>query len=245
MPPTRAEALEAYRGLPVPDTTEEAWRFTDLKGFDPESFGGQNGHVRGQTPDMSERAMVELDTAGTALVTEDGIEIERAPDGIRFEPLSEDHPRLHELVGSDEKFAAHNAAVWKHGLLVEVPKGVVAREAALRPDRELGRERLALLPAARRRRARVAVLRHRGVRVGVARPPARTRTSPSSSSSSRPRSSSTSRSRTSRGRPGTSPRTTRASSATPSSTGSPAASARRRARSGSRTTSPARARPHA
>ena len=43
-------------------------------------------------------------------------------------------------------------------------------------------------------------------------------------------------------RRGTSRRTTRASSATPSSTGSPAASARRRARSGSRTTSPARAR---
>ncbi len=124
----RSDALEAYRGLPVPDTTEEAWRFTDLKGFDPESFGGQNGHVRGQTPDTSEGAMVELDTAGTALVTEDGIEIERAPDGVRFEPLSEDHPRLHELVGWDEKFAAHNAAAWKHGLLVEVPKGVVVEK---------------------------------------------------------------------------------------------------------------------
>jgi Fe-S cluster assembly protein SufD len=28
------------------------------------------------------------------------------------------------LVGADEKFAAHNAAAWKHGLLVHVPKGV-------------------------------------------------------------------------------------------------------------------------
>jgi Fe-S cluster assembly protein SufD len=127
MPPTRAEALEAYRGLPVPDTTEEAWRFTDLRGFDPEAFGGQNGHV-GPPPVMVERAMVELDTAGTALVTEAGIEIERAPEGIRFEPLSEDHPRLHELVGWDEKFAAHNAAVWTNGLLVEVPKGVVVEK---------------------------------------------------------------------------------------------------------------------
>jgi Fe-S cluster assembly protein SufD len=128
MPPTRAEALEAYRGLPVPDTTEEAWRFTDLRGFDPEAFGGQNGHVGPPRPVMVERAMVELDTAGTALVTEAGIEIERAPEGIRFEPLSEDHPRLHELVGWDEKFAAHNAAVWTNGLLVEVPKGVVVEK---------------------------------------------------------------------------------------------------------------------
>jgi Fe-S cluster assembly protein SufD len=123
---SRSDALEAYRGLPVPDTTEEAWRFTDLRGFDPEAFGGQNGHGRGAGHGTGPvRTMVELNTAGTALVTEDGIEIERAPDGIRFEPLSEDHPRLHELVGWDEKFAAHNAAAWKHGLLVEVPRGVV------------------------------------------------------------------------------------------------------------------------
>jgi len=58
-----------------------------------------------------------------ARVTEAGIEIERAPDGITFEPLA-DHPRLGELVGTNEKFAAHNAAVWEHGLLVVVPKGV-------------------------------------------------------------------------------------------------------------------------
>ena len=46
------------------------------------------------------------------------------PKGITFEQLDEDHPRLGELVGSDEKFAAHNAASWQHGLLVHVPKGV-------------------------------------------------------------------------------------------------------------------------
>lgn len=126
---TRGEAGERYRELPVPDTTEEAWRFTDLRGFDPEAFAGQNGHAGGQTPgqtpDVSGRAMVELDAAGTAMVTEGGIEIHSAPEGIRFEALSEDHPRLHELVGWDEKFAAHNAATWKHGLLVEIPRGVV------------------------------------------------------------------------------------------------------------------------
>ena len=91
----------------------------------------------------------------------------------------------------------------------------------------------------------LALLADRGVRLAPRRSSRATRTRSSSSSSSRARSSSTSRSRTSRARPGTSPRTTRASGATPSSTGSPAASARRRARSGSRTTSPARARPRA
>ena len=68
--------------------------------------------------------MLELDAAGIVHVSEAGIEIERAPEGIRFERL-EDHPRLGELVGTDEKFAAHNAALWKNGLLVHVPKGVV------------------------------------------------------------------------------------------------------------------------
>ena len=112
-----AQALEAYRGLPIPDTTEEHWRFTDLKGFDPESFVG------GGTSEIS--TMLDLDVAGYATVTEHGIEIESAPEGVRFEPLPEDFDRLYSLVGWTEKFAAHNAAMWKHGLLVVVPKGVV------------------------------------------------------------------------------------------------------------------------
>jgi len=122
MPPTRAELLERYEALPFPTTSDEAWRFTDLRGFDPKSFG-QNGRGGGQSPSVSEPTMVDIDVAGVATVSEDGIEIERAPDGITFEPLG-DHERLGTLVGADEKFAAHNAAAWKHGLLVHVPKGV-------------------------------------------------------------------------------------------------------------------------
>ena len=57
-----------------------------------------------------------------------GSRIEHAPEGIRFEPLGDDHPLLGTLVGHDEKFAAHNAAMWTHGLLVHVPKGVVVEK---------------------------------------------------------------------------------------------------------------------
>jgi Fe-S cluster assembly protein SufD len=116
---SRAEALERYRELPLPDTSVEAWRFTDLRGFDPEAF------TPGQTPAVSGPAMLDLDAAAVATVTESGIEISGAPDGITFAPLDESHERLYSLVGWNEKFAAHNAAVWQHGLLVEVPKGVV------------------------------------------------------------------------------------------------------------------------
>jgi Fe-S cluster assembly protein SufD len=120
---SRAEALERYRALPVPTTSEEAWRFTDLAGFDPDAFA-TNGQVRGTVP---VKGLLDLESVGVATVTESGLEIERVPEGITFEPL-DDHPRLGELVGSDEKFAAHNAAEWRHGLLVHVPKGVVLEQ---------------------------------------------------------------------------------------------------------------------
>jgi len=116
---SRAELLERYEALPLPSTTEESWRFTDLKGFDPDAYS-----ANGAADVVSTPGMLELDAAGIVHVSEAGIEIERAPEGIRFERL-EDHPRLGELVGTEEKFAAHNAALWKNGLLVHVPKGVV------------------------------------------------------------------------------------------------------------------------
>jgi Fe-S cluster assembly protein SufD len=114
---TRTDALAAYEALPLPDTTQEHWRFTDLSGFDPDAFSG--------AASAEIETMLDLDVAGYATVTTDGIEIERAPDGVVFAPLPEEHEQLYSLVGWDEKFAAHNAAMWRNGLLVVVPKGVV------------------------------------------------------------------------------------------------------------------------
>ena len=119
----RAAAAQRYAELPLPGTTEEHWRFTDLKGFDPDAFT-----ANGQVPVPGTETMLELDAAGLATVTESGLHIERAPEGVTFELLDENHPRLHELVGYDEKFAAHNAAMWKQGLLVHVLRGVVLEQ---------------------------------------------------------------------------------------------------------------------
>jgi Fe-S cluster assembly protein SufD len=119
----RAAAAQRYAELPLPGTTEEHWRFTDLKGFDPDAFT-----ANGQVPVPGTETMLELDAAGLATVTESGVHIERAPEGVTFELLDENHPRLHELVRYDEKFAAHNAAMWKQGLLVHVPRGVVLEQ---------------------------------------------------------------------------------------------------------------------
>ena len=120
---SRAELLERYRALPLPDTTEEAWRFTDLKGFDPDAFTSNGAKTLQQT--VARKSMLDIDVAGLATADAGGIEIESAPDGIRFEVLDDSHPLLGQLVGADEKFAAQNAASWEHGLLVHVPKGVV------------------------------------------------------------------------------------------------------------------------
>jgi Fe-S cluster assembly protein SufD len=118
---SHADALAAYRALPLPDTTQEHWRFTDLRGFDPDAF--TTGAAQASQP-AAPKGMLDLDVAGLATISESGVEIERAPDGITFAPLTDDHERLYSLVGWDEKFAAHNAAVWQHGLLVVVPAGV-------------------------------------------------------------------------------------------------------------------------
>jgi Fe-S cluster assembly protein SufD len=116
---TRTDALERYRALPLPTTKDEHWRFTDLAGFDPDAWAANGAKTNAAPP-----TMLELDAAGVAYTGEAGIEIVSAPAGIRFERLSEEHELLYSLVGWDEKFAAHNAALWENGLLVHVPKGV-------------------------------------------------------------------------------------------------------------------------
>jgi Fe-S cluster assembly protein SufD len=116
----RAELLDRYRALPLPTTRDEHWRFTDLAGFDPDAWkDASTGAPLAAVP-----SMLDLEVAGIATLSEGGITVERGPDGIRFEPLTDDHPLLGTLVGADEKFEAHNAALWQHGLLVHVPAGV-------------------------------------------------------------------------------------------------------------------------
>jgi len=151
-------------GLPLPTKSEEHWRFTDSAGFDPDSFVA-NGATEIAAPDT----LLDIDAAGIAVVSEAGIPIERTAEGIQFEPLTDDHPLLYSLVGSDEKFAAHNAALWQHGLLVHVPKGVVVEKPLYVRSRMRSRV-LALLAAADRGGAGESLHRDRGVRLDVARP---------------------------------------------------------------------------
>ena len=124
---SKTDLLERYEALPLPTTQDEHWRFTDLRGFDPESFT-----ANGATSVERASGMLDVDAAAIAHVSEGGIEIERAPEGITFERL-EDDKLLGTLVGADEKFAAHNAAEWKHGLLVRGPRLRVTAPGRVEP----------------------------------------------------------------------------------------------------------------
>src|SRR5207247_2374385 len=121
--PMRPELLERYRALPLPTTKDEHWRFTDLAGFDPDAWPGNGAAEPERAP-----SLLELDVGAVAQVSEGGIHVEGAPEGVRFEALPEDHELLYSLVGWEEKFAAHNAAMWKHGLLVHVRRGAVVEK---------------------------------------------------------------------------------------------------------------------
>jgi Fe-S cluster assembly protein SufD len=119
----REAALDTYTALPVPSNREEAWRFTNLRGFDPD---------------------VHVAHPGT-------LALDGEPGGAVFTSLAraiESHPELVErylgtVVPEDEKFSAANAARWHDGVLLHVPAGVSV-EAPLRSLVELTEEGSAL-----------------------------------------------------------------------------------------------------
>ena len=117
---TREQAAKRFAELPLPSTADEHWRFTDLRGFTSVS----DTFVAGAETTVSDTSSPALDVevAGRAVVTERGIEIVSAPEGVRFEPLPTDYDA--KLIPDDDKFALENLARWEHGLLVHVPKGV-------------------------------------------------------------------------------------------------------------------------
>ena len=249
-PPVRADdeqsdLLERYEALPLPTTKDEHWRFTDLRGLRPGRLR-RSRTARRAPAAQAGLACSSSTRPGRRSSARRGIEIVRRAGGRHVRAAPRITSCSATLVGTDDKFAAQNAALWKHGLLVARARRASSsrsRSTCAFTNSAPGGALFWRLLVVAEEESRFSLIEEY---VSESPEPRRLHERrPSSSSSARPRSSSTSRSRTSRARPGTSPRTAPASSATPSSTGSPAASARRRARSGSRTTSPARARPRA
>ena len=116
----RSELVGRYNAMSLPTTKDEHWRFTDLKGFDPDVWSAETA----APADVA--SLIDLDVAVTATITESGISVSdrSSSPALRFEPLTDDHPLLGCLVQPDDKLRAHNAAVWQNGLLVHVAEGV-------------------------------------------------------------------------------------------------------------------------
>ena len=113
----RAELLDRYRAFALPTTRDEHWRFTNLEGFDPDAWTAEASAA------VAVPSMLDLDVAATATIDETGVHVSGSVDGIAFEPLRDDDPLIGSLVKPDDKFRAHNAAAWQHGLLVRVSAG--------------------------------------------------------------------------------------------------------------------------
>jgi Fe-S cluster assembly protein SufD len=136
--------LETYRSLPAPDSsTMEDWRRTDLSAIDLEATRPVSAQADGGAPDARLRANYARGGEGGALLLQQpgraaSIEIPAAlaAQGVvvtSIEAAASSHAEIvrryleHEVVpAAAGKFAALNAAFWRAGVFVHVPRGVQA-----------------------------------------------------------------------------------------------------------------------
>lgn len=138
----RLQAWQAYEALPMPTRQLEEWRYTDISMFRLDKVSLAAGSDRDVPAEA--RAMLERGAkAGHVLIVNgDVVEIE-IPDALRAKGViladlataARDHRELVEkhlatqaLPASYSKFAALNAALWRGGVFLYVPRGVRIEE---------------------------------------------------------------------------------------------------------------------
>lgn len=140
----REQAWETYQSLPMPTTSDEAWRRTDLRRFKLEQIGPSTNGAGAQLDNVPSYLGEQLteDRAGGILVQVDGVtrqyEIsDRLKEqGVIFcdmhtavrehADLVQQHFMTEGVPTSDGKFAALHGAFWKGGTFLYIPKGVKA-----------------------------------------------------------------------------------------------------------------------
>jgi Fe-S cluster assembly protein SufD len=133
---------KTFAELPMPDSTSmEDWRRTDVSHIDPHAYEPAADDAQGG---VELRSSWERSGEGGALITQQGgtSTVANMPDvfaeqGVivsSLETAALEHPELvqkyldHEVVAAAAgKFAALNAAFWRGGVFVHVPKGVTAK----------------------------------------------------------------------------------------------------------------------
>ena len=117
----RAELLERYQAIPLADEVGRALALHRSRGIRPRQL---HGGRRRRAPSRRRRCSRSTRPASPRSARP-GSRSSTRPRASASSCSTDDHPLLGTLVGHGEKFAAHNAAMWEHGLLVHVPKGVV------------------------------------------------------------------------------------------------------------------------
>ena len=110
----KLDDLATFLDLPFPDSNrDEDWRRTDVSGIDPRAYGLPD------SPGPAADAGAELAAQGVVVSS--------------LEAAAQSHSELvqryleHEVVpAAAGKFAALNAAFWRGGVFVHVPRGVTA-----------------------------------------------------------------------------------------------------------------------
>jgi Fe-S cluster assembly protein SufD len=136
----RSSAWEAFQRLPMPATSDEAWRRTDLRRLPADRFRlPQDGAYQDlpAVPADLLQPLVSDQHGGQILLLPGGVQADLDPDlaetGVVFTDLrtaEREHPDLlnklaGQVVPPDEgKFAALAGAFSQNGILVYVPKGV-------------------------------------------------------------------------------------------------------------------------
>lgn len=133
---------KTFDELPMPDSTSmEDWRRTDVSHIDPHAYEPAAGDADGG---MELRSSWERSGEDGALVTQQGgtstvanmpeVFAEQGVIVSSLETAAREHPELvqkyldHEVVpAAAGKFAALNAAFWRGGVFVHVPRGVTAK----------------------------------------------------------------------------------------------------------------------
>jgi len=142
----RERGWDAFQKLPLPTTTEEAWRRTDLRALEAGSFQlpGTNGVVEALPEPRAEllRPLADSEHGGQIiLLPGNRSRVDLAPElaakGVIFTDLAtaeREHPEvlqriMGQVVRPDEgKFAGLAASMSQSGVLVYVPRGVVVEE---------------------------------------------------------------------------------------------------------------------
>ncbi len=128
----RRRGEEAFGSLPMPALKDKGWEFTDVSTLDLDAYEQLAGGDLSATP--SREAVIEGGD-GASVLQVDGATAHVGggqPEGVFITTLSQaviDHPQLVQphlgsLVGDRDKFSAQNAARWRGGAFVYVPKGI-------------------------------------------------------------------------------------------------------------------------